>query len=57
VLGDIGVRLRRVRVPIIWQSVALRDAASVEPVLSARFVLEIPLQLDRSSIRITVAPG
>jgi hypothetical protein len=30
VLGDIGVRTRGVRVPITWQSVALRDAASVE---------------------------
>jgi hypothetical protein len=33
VLGDIGVRPRGVRVPITWQSVALRDAASVEPVI------------------------
>jgi hypothetical protein len=32
VLGDIGVRLRRVRVPITWQSIALGDTASVEPV-------------------------
>jgi hypothetical protein len=31
VLGDIGVRPRGVRVPITWQSVALGDAASVEP--------------------------
>jgi hypothetical protein len=31
VLGDIGVRLGGVRVPVTWQSVALRDAASVEP--------------------------
>jgi hypothetical protein len=31
VLGDIGVRPRGVRVPITWQSVALRDVASVEP--------------------------
>jgi hypothetical protein len=33
-LGDIGVRPRGVGVPITWQSVALGDAASVEPVLS-----------------------
>jgi hypothetical protein len=32
VLGDIGVRPRGVRVPLTWQSVALGDAASVEPV-------------------------
>jgi hypothetical protein len=32
VLGDIGVRPRGVRTPITWQSVALGDAASVEPV-------------------------
>jgi hypothetical protein len=31
VLGNIGVRPRGVRVPITWQSVALGDAASVEP--------------------------
>jgi hypothetical protein len=31
-LGDIGVRPRGVRVSITWQSVALGDAASVEPV-------------------------
>jgi hypothetical protein len=31
VLGDIGVRLREVRVLITWQSVALGDAASFEP--------------------------
>jgi hypothetical protein len=31
VLGDIGVRPRRVKVPITWQSVALGDATSVEP--------------------------
>jgi hypothetical protein len=31
VLGDIGMRPRGVRVPITWQSVALRDAASVGP--------------------------
>jgi hypothetical protein len=32
VLVDIGVRPRGcVRVPITWQSVALRDAASVKP--------------------------
>jgi hypothetical protein len=31
VLGDIGVRPRRVRVAITWQSVSLRDAASLEP--------------------------
>jgi hypothetical protein len=29
-LGDIGVRLRGVRVPSTWQSVALGDVASVE---------------------------
>jgi hypothetical protein len=34
VLGDIGMRPRGVRVPITWQSVALRDAALVKPVLS-----------------------
>jgi hypothetical protein len=33
VLGDIDVRPRGVRVPITWQSVALRDAASVEPMI------------------------
>jgi hypothetical protein len=33
VLGDIGVRLRGVRVSITWQSVALGDAASVEPAI------------------------
>jgi hypothetical protein len=54
VLGDIGVRPRGggVRAPITWQSVALGDVASVEPVIpelcdagagSAWFVLEIPL--------------
>jgi hypothetical protein len=32
VLGDIGVRPRGVRVPITRQSVALGDAALVEPV-------------------------
>jgi hypothetical protein len=32
VLGDIGIRPRGVRVPITWQSVAIGDAASVEPV-------------------------
>jgi hypothetical protein len=33
VLGDIGIRPRGVRVPITWQSVALGDAASVEPMI------------------------
>jgi hypothetical protein len=33
VLGDIGVRPRGVRVPITWQSIALEDAALVEPVI------------------------
>jgi hypothetical protein len=33
VLGDVGVRPRGVRVPITWQIVALRDAASVKPVI------------------------
>jgi hypothetical protein len=32
VLGDIGVRPRGVKVPITWQSVALGDVASFEPV-------------------------
>jgi hypothetical protein len=32
VLEDIGVRPRRVIVPSTWQSVALGDAASFEPV-------------------------
>jgi hypothetical protein len=31
VLGDIGMRPRGVRVPSTWQSVALGDAALVEP--------------------------
>jgi hypothetical protein len=30
-LGDIGIKNKGVRVPITWQSVALGDAASVEP--------------------------
>jgi hypothetical protein len=30
VLGDIGMRPRRVRVPVTWKSVALGDTASVE---------------------------
>jgi hypothetical protein len=34
VLGDTGMRPRGVKVPITWQSVGLRDAASVEPALS-----------------------
>jgi hypothetical protein len=34
VLGDTGIRPRGVKVPITWQSVALEDAASVEPALS-----------------------
>jgi hypothetical protein len=33
-LEDTGIRPRGVKVPITWQSVALRDAASVEPTLS-----------------------
>jgi hypothetical protein len=33
VLGDTFIRPRGVKVPITWQSVALRDAASVKPVL------------------------
>jgi hypothetical protein len=33
VLGDIGVRSRGVKVPITWQSVALGDAALVEPAI------------------------
>jgi hypothetical protein len=31
VLRDIGMRRRGVRVPITWQSVALRDATSFGP--------------------------
>jgi hypothetical protein len=34
VLWDIGIRPRGVKVPITWQSVALGDAASVEPMIS-----------------------
>jgi hypothetical protein len=34
VLGDIGIRPRGVKVLITWQTVALGDAASVEPVIS-----------------------
>jgi hypothetical protein len=34
VLGDTDMRPRGVKVPITWQSVALGDAASVEPTLS-----------------------
>jgi hypothetical protein len=34
VLGDTGIRPRGVKVPITWQSVALGDAASVEPMIS-----------------------
>jgi hypothetical protein len=33
-LRDTGIRPRRVKVSITWQSVALGDAASVEPALS-----------------------
>jgi hypothetical protein len=33
VLGDIGIRPRGVKVPITWQSVALRDVALVEPAI------------------------
>jgi hypothetical protein len=33
VLGDIDVRLRGVRVPITWQSVALGDATSFGPTI------------------------
>jgi hypothetical protein len=71
VLGDIGMRPRGVTVPITWQSVALGDAASVKPATPelyerwlvrpcqgpVRCVLEIPLQLDRNSIRIAIALG
>jgi hypothetical protein len=32
-LEDIGVRPIGVKVPITWQSVALRDEASVEPAI------------------------
>jgi hypothetical protein len=32
VLGDIGVRPREVRVPSTWQSIALGDVTSFEPV-------------------------
>jgi hypothetical protein len=70
-LEDIGVRPIGVKVPITWQSVALGDEASVEPAIpelyqrwlcdldtgSMQIVLEIPLQLDRNSIRIAVTPG
>jgi hypothetical protein len=34
VLGDTGIRPRGVKVSIIWQSVALGYATSVEPALS-----------------------
>jgi hypothetical protein len=34
VLGDNGIRPREVKVPITKQSVALEDAASVEPAFS-----------------------
>jgi hypothetical protein len=34
VLGDTSIRPRGVKVSITWQSVALGDAASVEPALS-----------------------
>jgi hypothetical protein len=37
VLGDIGIRPRGVKVPITWQSVALGDAASIEPVISEMY--------------------
>jgi hypothetical protein len=33
VLGDIGIRPRGFKVPIIWQSVALGDAVSVKPAI------------------------
>jgi hypothetical protein len=33
VIGNISIIPRGVKVPITWQSVALKDAASVEPMI------------------------
>jgi hypothetical protein len=72
VLGDTGIRPRGVEVPIIlaeccpWRCGISRTHAFLNCTKgdlcdpsegSAWFVLEIPLQLDRNSIRIAVAPG